>query len=423
MDKARITRKPLFRQEALQAHRPRWMGEIILIQPLGYRVFSLLALVIGLTVVLVLTLGTYTRRSTVAGLLVPDAGLIRITAPQAGVVAERQVDEGQPIRAGDILYALSGERQASAGGGIEAEIGEQVRARGRSLVDEQRQTRQLQAEESEGLRRQVEGLRVEAAKLDAAAALQQQRTRLAEDAERRYGGLLAQDYVSREQYEQKKADVLDQTARLQSIERDQARIRREMDARQRELAAMQLEYDNRVSQLAREIASNRQELTVSEGRRGVNVSAPAAGVATAPLVERGQAVEAGQLLVSLVPQGSRLIAHLYAPSRGAGFVSVGDRVRLRLQPFPYQKFGQPEGRVLSVSRASLLPAELGMGQGGPSAEPLYLVKVALPAQTIMAYGKPVALQAGMLLEADLMSETRRLYEWALEPLFSLSGKL
>ncbi|MCA1925498.1 MAG: HlyD family secretion protein [Thiobacillus sp.] len=418
-----MTRKPLFRQEALQAHRPRWMGEIILIQPISYRLFSLLALVIGLAVVLMLTLGTYTRRSTVAGLLVPDAGLIRITAPQAGVVVERKVKEGQPIQLGDVLYVLSGERQASAGGAIEARISEQVRTRGRLLAQEQHQTRQLQAEQSEGLRRQIDSLRVETAKLADAAVLQQQVTRLAEDAERRYAGLLAQDYVSREQYEQKKADMLDQTARLQSIERELVRTRREMSARQRELAALQFEYDNRVSQLEREIANNRQELTLSEGRRGVNVSAPAAGVATAPLVEPGQAVEAGKLLVSLVPQGSRLIAHLYAPSRGAGFVSVGDRVRLRLQPFPYQKFGQPEGRVMSVTRASLLPAELGMGQGGQSAEPLYLVKVALPAQTIMAYGKPAPLQAGMLLEADLMSETRRLYEWALEPLFSLSGKL
>lgn len=418
-----MTRKPLFRQEALQAHRPRWMGEIILIQPISYRLFSLLALVIGLAVVLMLTLGTYTRRSTVAGLLVPDAGLIRITAPQAGVVVERKVKEGQPIQLGDVLYVLSGERQASAGGAIEARISEQVRTRGRLLAQEQHQTRQLQAAQSEGLRRQIDSLRVETAKLADAAVLQQQVTRLAEDAERRYAGLLAQDYVSREQYEQKKADMLDQTARLQSIERELVRTRREMSARQRELAALQFEYDNRVSQLEREIANNRQELTLSEGRRGVNVSAPAAGVATAPLVEPGQAVEAGKLLVSLVPQGSRLIAHLYAPSRGAGFVSVGDRVRLRLQPFPYQKFGQPEGRVMSVTRASLLPAELGMGQGGQSAEPLYLVKVALPAQTIMAYGKPAPLQAGMLLEADLMSETRRLYEWALEPLFSLSGKL
>ena len=41
----------------------------------------------------------------------------------------------------------------------------------------------------------------------------------------------------------------------------------------------------------------------------------------------------------------------------------------------------------------------------------------------MAYGKTQPLQAGMLLEADVLQDTRRLYEWVLEPLYSLTGKL
>ncbi|MCA1977842.1 MAG: HlyD family efflux transporter periplasmic adaptor subunit [Thiobacillus sp.] len=418
-----MTRKSLFRREALQTHRPRWMGEVVLIQPTNYRVLSFLAFLIGLAVVLVLTLGTYTRRSTVAGLMMPDMGLIRITAPQAGRIAERRVDEGQTIRAGEILYVLSGERQTSNGGEIEARIGEQVRTQGALLSEEARQIRQLQAEESVGLHRQIAGLDSEEEKLAKAIALQQQRTSLSIEVERRYSELLEKKYVSREQYEQKKSDALDQAAQLRGLERDQVRIRREMADRQRELVASRIRYEAQLSQLAREIAGNQQELTLSEGRRGVSVPSPSPGVATAPLVEPGQAVEAGQTLVSVVPQGSRLIAHLYAPSRSAGFVRAGTRVRLRLHAFPYQKFGQPEGRVLSVSRAPMLPAELGAAKGEQGGEPMYLVKVALQDQSIMAYGKPVALQTGMLLEADLMSESRRLYEWALEPLLSLSGKL
>jgi membrane fusion protein len=417
-----MSRKPLFRKEAFQAHRPRWMGEIVLIQPLNYRLYSLAALVIGICVVLVLTLGTYTRRSTVAGLLVPDAGLIRVTAPQLGIVTEKLVSEGQKIKKGELLYTLSGERQTATVGGVEEEISAQVRIRGKLLDGEQTKTRLLKTEESEALRRRIDGLREEGRKLGAAIALQKQRVALAEAGEKRYADLLAQDFVSREQYEQKKADQLDQATRLEGLQREQINASRELEARQKELVALRLKYDNQVSQLGREIANNLQELSISEGRRGVSVLAPDAGVATAPLVDVGQTVESGRLLVSVVPAGSQLVANLYAPSRGAGFVRVGDKVRLRFQSFPYQKFGQPEGRVLSVSRTSLLPAELGMGQG-QNAEPLYLVKVSLPMQTIMAYGKPVPLQAGMLLEADMMSEKRRLYEWALEPLFSLSGKL
>jgi membrane fusion protein len=40
----------------------------------------------------------------------------------------------------------------------------------------------------------------------------------------------------------------------------------------------------------------------------------------------------------------------------------------------------------------------------------------------MAYGAPRQLRAGMAVEADVLLETRRLYEWVLEPLYSLRGR-
>ena len=55
-------------------------------------------------------------------------------------------------------------------------------------------------------------------------------------------------------------------------------------------------------------------------------------------------------------------------------------------------------------------------------EQLYRLRVQLNEQSVMAYGKPQPLQSGMLLDADILQESRRLYEWVLEPLYSLTGK-
>ena len=68
--------------------------------------------------------------------------------------------------------------------------------------------------------------------------------------------------------------------------------------------------------------------------------------------------------------------------------------------------------------------DAGMSVGGLNdREPRYRIIVKLPAQTIRAYGQLQSLQTGMLIDADILQEKRRLYEWALEPLYSLSGKL
>jgi membrane fusion protein len=64
-----------------------------------------------------------------------------------------------------------------------------------------------------------------------------------------------------------------------------------------------------------------------------------------------------------------------------------------------------------------------LGGANPASEPLYLVTVALQAKAVRAYGTDLPLRAGMLANADVMHETRRLYEWVLEPLTTLTGKV
>jgi membrane fusion protein len=85
--------------------------------------------------------------------------------------------------------------------------------------------------------------------------------------------------------------------------------------------------------------------------------------------------------------------------------------------------------VASVSRSAVSPGELPlqlagvMGAPGANAsEAVYRITVKLASQTVTAYGQQVPLQPGMQLEADVTLETRRLFEWLLDPLHSITGK-
>jgi membrane fusion protein len=132
--------------------------------------------------------------------------------------------------------------------------------------------------------------------------------------------------------------------------------------------------------------------------------------------------------MSLVPAGSKLEAHLFSPSRSIGFLKPGQRVLLRYEAYPYQKFGNYEGVLTSISRSSMSPSELpaqvaGLTRlTGTSTEPVYRLNVGLKSQTVNVYGKPVALQPGMLLAADVMIEKRRLGEWILDPVLRAAGR-
>lgn len=113
----------------------------------------------------------------------------------------------------------------------------------------------------------------------------------------------------------------------------------------------------------------------------------------------------------LVMEATRLQAQLWVPGSAIGFIAPGDRMLLRYRAFPYQKFGQRTGRVVRIARNATTPA--GRARG---AEPVYRVLVQLDQQSIMARGALRPLRPGMLLDADIPGERRRLYQWVLTPL-------
>jgi membrane fusion protein len=187
-----------------------------------------------------------------------------------------------------------------------------------------------------------------------------------------------------------------------------------------------------LSQIERSRSSLDQEMSENAARQSTVVTAPFDGTVTALNLKLGQSVQSGQTLATLVPvssgasgsQPAPLLAQLFAPSRTAGFVRPGQTVYLRYDAYPYQKFGLHTGHITSVSATPFAPSELPanlaqqlVAQAG-SNEALYRINVQLDVQSIQAYGEPMSLKAGLTLEADVLQERRKVWEWVLEPVLA-----
>ncbi|WP_176096477.1 HlyD family secretion protein [Burkholderia cepacia] len=419
----------LFRSEAAQARRMRVLGDIVLVHPLSMTLLTVVAMVMATCVVLFFAFGTYTRRTTVSGVVMPDAGLVKVYALQPGIVVERDVKEGQRVTRGQTLYTVSTDLQSAAQGATQAALIAQARQRKASLLAEMDKTRSLQQDERDTLRAKIGNLKGTLAQIDDQLAAQRLRTSIAADGATRYRGLLAQDYISKDQAQQREADLLDQQSKLNGLLRDRASTLQSLTEASNELSGLGFKQQNQLAQIDRNVIDVDQNLIESEAKRRIVVTAPEAGIVTAAIADVGQSVDTSRPLASVVPGGARWQAHLFVPSTAIGFVRVGEPVLVRYQAFPYQKFGQYGATVVSIARTALSAAELA-NDGGPAATPgegrdvtFYRVIVALDAQHVTAYGAPQPLQAGMTLQADILQERRRLYEWVLEPLYSLTGKL
>ena len=418
----------LFRPEVIEGRQQAWLGSIQLVRPVPLAVLTALVVITTFAVGGFLVEGRYTRKAHIAGVLVPDRGVLRLLPPQSGTVIESHVVEGRAVRRGDVLFVLSADRTILSGD-TQATVQASLAARGRSLQDASRQKTQLQQAQRSALDRQIDDMHREMAQMDAEAQLQQQRLTLVQQALAQLESLKSDNFVSSAQVRAKTEEVLGVQAQLQSLSRQRAAHLREIGTLEAQRRELPLRTQAAIGEIERDLASLAQESAETEAKQRIVIRAPQDGVVTAVLAEPGHSVSPAAALASLLPADAKLQAQLFAPSSAVGFVRANQAVQLRYQAFPYQKFGHHAGQVLQVSRTPLQAAELaGLPlpewlKSTPGAEPLYRITVALDQQAVQAYGQAQPLAAGMQLEADVLLDRRRLIEWIFEPLLSVTGRV
>ena len=418
----------LFRQEVLDARAAQWLGAIRIAQPLGDRFAAFAALVVIALIAAFAVLGTYTRRATVPGLLQPAGGTLRLSAPATGTVLTIGAAEGQRVAAGRVLFVLSGERLSSAGA-TQVLIGGQLQARRATLERELALSAARHASRLRTTHERLAAIDVEASRLEQETQVNAARRRIARANVERFEALASTGFVSVLQAQSKVDDALVLDAQQAGLQRIAANLARERKGLVAQLDDSRLQTDGERADTERAIASLEQERTENDARRTTVVVAPHDGTLTGIAARAGQVVGAGGLLATLIPDGVPLEAALYASTRQAGFVERGQRVRLRYAAYPYQKFGMGQGVVDAIELSPYAPQELSLqvlatlGPGAlQGAEPVYRIVVKLDAQAVDAYGRAQPLKPGMVFEADVIQDRRRLFEWLLEPIYGLAGR-
>lgn len=198
-------------------------------------------------------------------------------------------------------------------------------------------------------------------------------------------------------------------------------LERDIRATQLEVDSSQMKFKNQRAAIERSISTLNQNITESESRRNIVITAPHDGTATAILAEQGQNAGTANPLLSILPAGAELRAQLLVPSSAVGFVETGQTVAIRYQAFPYQRFGSQRGRIAEIAKTLITPKDADLPV--TLQEAVYRVTVVLDKQSVQAYRQEIPLQSGMLLDADIWLDHRRLIDWIFEPLYSIAGRV
>ncbi len=411
---------PLFREEAIAHQQDRSMGDVLA----TYSTISLLPVAVLLTMTLLLIgyllVGDYHRKAQVQGYLVPSRGMVKVMAPRRGTVIEKRIIEGQVVNSGEVLFVLSAEQASLERQSAQSEIIHQLHNRVASLRQEKIQLQAWNELKFKELQVQRSNLEAELVSRSEIIDVWHDRIVGAEQTLQSFQQLSQKKYVADFQRQEKLDQLLTLKGELAEHEGLRLKGLNELNRLTIAIQSQPLEMQQKIERMDREIAELRQDITEYKAQRTVVIRAPSSGLATAVLLEPGQQVEAMQALVSIIPSDSNMEAHLFVPSRAIGFIAPGQSVVLRYEAFPYQRFGNHSGKVLAVSKAMTTATDAHFPF--PLPESSYQVVVSLSQQTIKVYGDQLPLQAGMKLEADILLERRRIYQWLLDPLYSLARK-
>ena len=391
------------------------------------RVAAAISFAVNAAIVAFAILGTYTRRASVPGLLEPAGGSIRLATASPGIVSRVDVAEGQRVEAGDALFVLSGDRLSSSGQ-TGASIAAQLEGRRAALDRDARVVEERHALRIRTARERLAAIDVEIGQLDHEAAINAARRAIAGKNVERFDALARTGFVAPTLAQARVDDLLILEAAAGNYARTKTGLARERAGLVGQAGDSRLQLDAELSTIERQRAALEQEHAENEARRWTVVVAPHAGSVTAIAVHAGQPVGAGGLLATLIPDDASLDAHLFASTRQVGFVEEGQRVRLRYAAFPYQKFGMGDGVVASIEKSPYAPQELPsqvvatLGTTARGAEPVYRIVVRLDRQVVRAYGHDQPLRPGMVFEADIVQDRRRLIEWLLEPIYGLAAQ-
>ena len=227
-----------------------------------------------------------------------------------------------------------------------------------------------------------------------------------------YGRLVEGRYVGRHEYllrEQERIaaerDLATQRNRLREIESA-------LSAAEEELGVLVTDFRRQTRDELREaeqqIAQGTPELAKADQRdRLMTLRAPVDGTVQQLAVHTvGGVVTPAQELLAVVPQEA-LEVEASVLNKDIGFVRPGQPVTVKIESFPYTRYGYLTGRVVSVSHDAAQDEQLGL---------VFPARIRLDGSTLDIDGVVVAMSAGMTLSAEIKTGKRRVIDYLLSPL-------
>jgi len=381
--------------------------------------------------------------ASASGRVVPSGKSKLIQPSSSAVVKAIHVQDGQPVKQGDLLVELDGsltaadlkrlqnELSAAQIDSLRAELllgaldrgqpPEAIDAHLPQLPAAKRQSVQhwlngqyqelqsLLAQADADIQRQQaerQGSKLQIASLQQSLPLIQEQTAA-------YQSLLEKNLISRHSWMEKQRERLQaerELAQYQSrLNELSAALQASRQHKQSLLAGQRRSLLDLLHQSRQAAESLTQELhKAKQQHRRQRLTAPVSGtVQQLSIHTAGGVVSEAQPLMVIVPEDSPIEVEALLENKDIGFVYPGQAVKVKVETYSFTRYGAVPGTVQSLSSDALEDERLGL---------VYSARISLQQTHIKANGQTLKLSPGMAVRAEIKTDQRRIIDYFLSPL-------
>ncbi|EBL2920912.1 colicin V secretion protein CvaA [Salmonella enterica] len=401
-----------------------WRGRALLlpgIPPLLVISVCIIFLTVFITFVI---MGSYTRRVNVSGEITTWPRPVNIYSSVQGFIVKQFVTEGQEIRKGEPVYQIDVSRSTSSGvvsdnqrkdienqivriANIISRLEDSKKATLQTLEKQKMQYQEAFERSTAIVRRAEEGIIIMKNNMNNYRTYQKK-------------GLINKDQLTNQT-----ALYYQQQNNLLSLSGQNEQNALQITSLESQIKIQASDFDNRIYQMELQRYELQKELINTDVNGEVIIRALSDGKIDSLSVTVGQMVSAGDSLLQIIPD--KIKDHylvVWAPNDAVPYINPGDRVNIRYEAFPAEKFGQFAATVLLVSKTPASSQEMLTYQGAPknnqnTSVPYYKIVVRPDLQEIRYDGKFLPIENGMKAQGTLFLEKRKIYQWMLSPFYDM----
>ncbi|ECZ5371489.1 HlyD family secretion protein [Salmonella enterica subsp. enterica serovar Give] len=402
----------------------KWRGRAILLpgMPLWLTMLGSIAFITAfLTFVIA---GTYSRRVNVSGEVTTWPRAVNIYSGVQGVIVRQFVHEGQSIKKGDPIYQIDVSKSTRSGvvtdnqrrdienqlvrvDNIISRLAESKKITLNTLEKQRLQYSDAFRLSSDIIRQAAEGIKIMKNNMENYRNYQSK-------------GLITQDQLTNQV-----ALYYQQQNNLLSLSGQNEQNALQITSLESQIQTQAADFDNRIYQMELQRYELQKELVDTDVGGEIIIRALSDGKVDSLSVTVGQMVNAGDSLLQVILENiENYYLIIWVPNDAVPYISAGDKVNIRYEAFPAEKFGQFSATVKTISRTPASTQEMLTYKGAPQntlgiSVPWYKVIVKPEKQIISYDGKSLPLENGMKAESTLFLEKRRIYQWMLSPFYDM----